>query len=243
MSQYRAGTFTSTGAAVTLPLGFIPNIVRVFNLTVLEVNPPNSASPAESVWVSAMPSASASQTIYTAGVPAQSYITSNGVTPVVLGGDWQSTQYTITGITRANPGVVTVSVRQPTNTLLLENGMIVTLSGVVGMTQVNTNRYVVANFTAGGGTTATFSLYDLFGNPVDTTAFGAYVSGGIANQISYPPTAPVLNASTGQVITPGQPVGNQYDIGFEGIILGTGLVGSSTNVIWWDALTMTPTGW
>jgi hypothetical protein len=122
--------------------------------------------------------------------------------------------------------------------------MIVTISGVVGMTQLNTNRYIVANLTiVGGGPTYTFSLYDLFGNPVDTTAFGTYVSGGIANQISYPPTAPVLNAATGQVITPGQPAGNQYDIGYEGIILGTGLVGASTNVIWWDALTQTPTGW
>lgn len=244
MSQYRAGTFTSTGAAVTLPLGFIPNVVRVFNLDVLEVNPPNDAAPAESVWVSAMPSASASQTIYTAGVPAQSYITSNGVTPVILGGDWQSTQYTITAVTKANPGVVTVAGISPTNTLTLVNGMIITISGVVGMTQLNTNRYVVANLTiVGGGPTYTFNLYDLQGNPVDTTAFGTYVSGGIANQISYPPTAPVLNAATGQVITPGQPAGNQYDIGYEGIILGTGLVGDAGDVIWWDALTQTPTGW
>lgn len=243
MSQYRSGTFTSAGTAVTLPLGFIPNIVRVFNLTVLEVNPPNDASPGESFWVNTMPSASASQTIWTAGVPAQSYITSNGVTPVILGGDWMSTQYTITGITNANPGVVTVSVRSPTNTLTLQNGMTVTISAVVGMTQVNTYRFIVANYTAGGGTTATFSLYDTYGNPVDTTAFGTYVSGGIVNQISYPPTAPVLNATTGQVITPGQPAGNQYDIGYEGIILGTGLVGDSTDIIWWDALTQTPTGW
>jgi hypothetical protein len=244
MSQYRSGTFTSTGAAVTLPLGFIPNFVRVLNLAVIEVNPPNSASPGESFWVNTMPSGSASQTIWTAGVPAQSYITSNGVTPVVLGGDWQSTQYTITAVSKANPGVVTVSGISPTNTLTLVNGMIVTISSVVGMTQLNTNRYIVANLTiSGGGPAYTFSLYDLFGNPVDTTAFGTYVSGGIANQISYPPTAPVLNAATGQVITPGQPAGNQYDIGYEGIILGTGLVGSSGNVIYWDAITQTPTGW
>src|SRR5689334_4477470 len=157
--QYRNGTFTSTTAAVTLPLGFVPDKINIYNLTKLEVNPPNSATPAESWWINGMPSGSASQTVFTAGAPAASYITSNGVTPVILGGDWQSTQYTISGITNANPGVVTVTVRAPTNTLNLANGMIVTLSGVVGMTQVNTNRYVVANYTAGGGTTATFSLY------------------------------------------------------------------------------------
>lgn len=238
MSQYRTGTFKSTAAAVTLALGFVPDRINILNLTKLEVNPPNSATPAESWWVNGMPSASANQIVYTAGAPAASYITSNGVTPVILGGDWQSTQYTITGITNANPGVVTVSSASPTNTLALTNGMIITISGVVGMTQVNTNRYVVANLSG-----TSFSLYDLFGNPVNTTSFGTYSSGGIANQISYPPTAPTLNAATGQVITPGQPAGNQYDIGYEGVILGTSVVGANNDVMWWEAFYSTPTGW
>lgn len=239
MSQYRSGSFitAATPAAVTLPLGFIPDRVRVLNLDVMEVNPPNDAAPGDSFWVKGMPSASASQTIWTTGVPAQSYITSNGVTTVILGGDWQNTQYVITGITNANPAVVTVSSITITNGLTLVNGMTVTISNVVGMNQVNTNRYIVAGISG-----STFQLYDLFGNPVDSTAFGTYGSGGIVNQISYPATAPVLN-SAGQVVTPGQPVGNQYDIGYEGIILGTGLVGDAGDHIWWEAITATPTGW
>lgn len=236
--QYRTGTFKSTAAAVTLALGFVPDIIRLYNLTKLEVNPPNSATPAESWWIKGMPSPSANQIVYTAGAPAASYITTNGISAVILGGDWQSTQYTITGITNANPGVVTVSSVSPTNTLTLVNGMILTISGVVGMTQVNTNRYVVGSLSG-----TSFSLYDLFGNPVDTTGFGTYTSGGIANQISYPPTAPVLNSTTGQVITPGQPAGNQYDIGYQGVILGTAVVGANNDVVFWEALTMTPTGW
>jgi hypothetical protein len=243
MSQYRNGTFVSTAAAVTLPLGFIPDVIRTVNWTALATD---ATAVFQSEWYKLVsPNASAAQLskTITTGAVTQANITTNGFTPVTLGGDWQNTQYTITGISNANPGVVTISVRQPTNTLLIGNGMTVTISNVVGMTQVNTNRYIVANYTAGGGTTATFSLYDLFGNPVDTTAFGTYSSGGIVNQISYPPTAPVLNATTGAVITPGQPAGNQYDIGYMGIILGTGVVGASTNVIWWEAMTMTPTGW
>lgn len=238
MSQYRHGTFkTPASGGVTLPLGFIPSRVNVMNLTVLEVNPPNDASPAIIFWVDGMPSPSASINTFTAGVPAQSYITTNGISTVTLGGDWQNTQYTITGVTKANPGVVTVTSATPTNTIALENGMTVTISGVAGMIQLNTNRYVVAGVSG-----ATFQLYDLFGNPVNTTAFGTWTSGGIVNQISYPASAPVLGAN-GQVVTPGQPAGNQYDIGYQGVILGTGVIGDSGDLIWWEAFTETPTGY
>lgn len=243
MSQYRNGIIASTGAAVTLPLGFVPDHFIVTNWTALATDA--TAVFRSEFFRNATPSGHASQLskTITTGAVTQAPITSNGFTPVSLGADWQNTQYTITAITNANPGVVTVADRAPTNTLNLANGMTVTISSVVGMQQVNTNRYIVANYVAGAGTTATFSLYDLYGNPVDTSAFGTYVSGGIINQISYPPTAPVLNASTGAVITPGQPAGNQYDIGYEGIILGTGVVGASTNVLFWEAFYSTPTGW
>lgn len=236
--QYRNGQFVSAGTAVTLQLGFIPDHVRIYNYTVLAAA---SATPAVgfSEWINnVVPSANALINTYTSGAPVTTLLTSNGVTPITLGADWQSTQYAITGITKTNPGVVTVTSLSPTNTLTLVNGMIVTISGVGGMTQLNTNRYVVAGISG-----STFKLYDLFGNPVDTSSFGTYTSGGTVNQISYPPTAPVLNATTGQVITPGQPAGNQYDIGYQGVILGTGVVGASTNVIWWEAFLQTPTGW
>jgi hypothetical protein len=236
MSQIRSARFISTGAALTLPLGFIPDIITVYNLTKLAVNPPNSATPAVSLWLKGMASPSASQTIYTTGAPAQSYITTNGFTSVILGADWQNTQYTITGITNANPGVVTVSSISPTNTLTLVNGMTVTLSNVVGMTQVNTNRYLVANISG-----STFQLYDLFGQPVDTTGFGTYTSGGIVNQISYPQTAPTIGTN-GQILAQGNPPGNQYDIGYEGIILGTSVVGANNDLMRYVAITESPSG-
>jgi non-ribosomal peptide synthetase component F len=46
------------------------------------------------------------------------------------------------------------------------------------MTQLNNNRYKVNVLT-----TTTFSLEDTQGNPVDTTAFTAYTSGGTATPI------------------------------------------------------------
>lgn len=130
--------------------------------------------------------------------------------------------------------------------MTLVNGMTVTISGIpyisggvaVPMSALNTQRFIVAGISG-----TTFKLYDLYGNPVDTTAYTAFSGTAELNVISYQPTAPVLNATTGQVITPGQPAGNQYDIGYEGITLGTSVVGSSTNVIFWEAFKETPTGW
>lgn len=229
MAQYRNGIIVSTGAAVNLQLGFVPDRFTVTNYTAQAAQ----TGVGFSEWINnVVPSGDALIWTLSSGVPTISLITSNGFTPQNAGGSWAAEQATITGITNANPGVVTATAHG------FSNGDTVTLSGVVGMIQVNTQRYTVANKS-----TNAFSLYDLFGNPVDTTSFGTYVSGGIANRISTPPLAPVLNATTGQVITPGLPPGDFYDTGYAGITLGTGVVGSSTNVLFWEAFFQTPTGW
>lgn len=247
MSQYRNGIITSTTAlissGVSLDLGFVPDRFTVTNWTALATDA--TAVYKSEFYYGATPAGYAAQfsKTITTGAVTEAPLTSLGFTVINSGGDWLTTQYTITGISKANPGVVTVSDIQPDDALTLANGMTITISSVVGMTQVNTQRYIVGNFAAGGGTTGTFSLYDLFGNPVNTLGFGTYVSGGVVNQISYPPTAPVLNATTGAVITPGQPAGNQYDIGYQGIYLGGSVLGANTNVLFWEAWTETPTGW
>ena len=79
---------------------------------------------------------------------------------------------TITGITQANPGVVTSASHG------YSNGDWVYITGVAGMTQVNGNYYIVQ-----GVTTNTFQLTDLYGSNVDTTSFGAYTSGGTAARV------------------------------------------------------------
>ena len=71
---------------------------------------------------------------------------------------------TITGATQADPAVVT-AVAHP-----FSNGDLVTISGVVGMTQLNGNTYTVANKA-----TDTFEL-----SGINSTGFTAYVSGGVA---------------------------------------------------------------
>lgn len=81
-------------------------------------------------------------------------------------GQVQNTTMAITGATKANPCVIT-SPNHP-----FQNGDSVTITEVVGMTQLNGNTYTVANRTA--------STYELSG--IDSSAFGAYVSDGIATR-------------------------------------------------------------
>ena len=80
---------------------------------------------------------------------------------------WSSVaQLDITGVTQANPAVVTVS-----SIGALQNGDIVVITGVEGMDEVNfdgTNYYTVAGIAG-----STFQLQG-----IDSTAFGAYTSGG-----------------------------------------------------------------
>lgn len=79
---------------------------------------------------------------------------------------------TITGITKANPAVVTASSHGYSN----GDEVIITLVG--GMTEINGKRYKVANKT-----TNTFELQDLDGNNINSTAYTTYTSGGDANKI------------------------------------------------------------
>lgn len=78
----------------------------------------------------------------------------------------------ITGITNANPGVVTSASHG------LANGDEVFLESVGGMTQVNGKSFIVANKAAN-----TFELTDQDGNNVNTSAYGTYTSGGVFKKI------------------------------------------------------------
>lgn len=215
MGQYRNGYFTSAGTAVNLELGFVPDKVEIVNYTKTVAAPASGVC--YSLWINGVvPSANALIDTYTAGAPVRSLLAANGVTPVSTGGSWTATQATISNASAANPCVITA------NSHGFSTGDTVTISGVVGMVQLNTNRYIIVRVDANS-----FSLKDLYGNPLDSSAYSAYVSGGIANKIS-------TNAT---------PPGNQYDTGYAGVTLGTGVVGSSNDIIFWEAFLETPTGY
>ena len=78
----------------------------------------------------------------------------------------------ITGITQANPSVVTSSSHG------YSNGDWVYLTGISGMTELNGRTLKVANKT-----TNTFELTDTSGTNINSSAFTAYASGGTAARI------------------------------------------------------------
>lgn len=106
-----------------------------------------------------------------------------------------ATVYEVTNITNGFPGVVTVSSVVEPNAFYLVNGMTITFSSVKGMYEVNRNRYILGSLDTDA---MTFSLYTIQGDPVDTTQFNTYISGGQINITSYPPLA-------------GQPPGLMYN--------------------------------
>ncbi len=83
-----------------------------------------------------------------------------------------ATDKVITGITQADPGVIT------SNSHGFSDGDEIFVDAIVGMTELNGRNYRVDN-----ATTNTFTLTDLFGNDIDTTSFTAYGSAGTATEI------------------------------------------------------------
>jgi hypothetical protein len=92
-----------------------------------------------------------------------------GASPNYLWRYFPTKSVTITGATQANPCVIT------SNGHGFRTGIQVTISGVGGMTQLNGNTYTITRIDAN-----TFSL-----NGVNSTAFGAYTSGGTAVTYRY----------------------------------------------------------
>jgi len=84
----------------------------------------------------------------------------------------------ITGITQANPAVVTITSHP------FSDGDWIFVSTISGMTELNGDFFIVANSAAN-----TFELNDLDGNPIDSSAFTAYASGGTAARV-YEITSP-----------------------------------------------------
>jgi Ubiquitin-activating enzyme E1 FCCH domain len=88
---------------------------------------------------------------------------------VLTGFDANSPSLNITGITNANPAVVSVANHG------LADGDVVKIANVAGMTEVNNEAYIVNVLTSG-----TFQLAD-----TNSTGWGAYTSGGKMDEGSF----------------------------------------------------------
>lgn len=80
--------------------------------------------------------------------------------------------FAISGATQANPCVLTIT----GNNYAIGDWIYV--SGVGGMTQLNGRFYIVTNVAG-----AAVTIEDLLGNPINSTGYGAYTSGGLAQRI------------------------------------------------------------
>lgn len=98
------------------------------------------------------------------------------------GGNIISSTKAISNITQQGIALVSSSAHG------FSDGDIVTISSVLGMTQVNNGYFIVADAVAD-----TFRLHDLLGNPIDSLGYGAYISGGVASKI-YTIVSPYLQA-------------------------------------------------
>ncbi len=85
------------------------------------------------------------------------------------GGLIRESDVTISGATVADPVVITATAHG------YADGDEVTISGVVGMTELNGNTYLVANKAAN-----TFEITNIDGTDIDGSAFTAYTSGGVS---------------------------------------------------------------
>jgi hypothetical protein len=120
----------------------------------------------------------------------QTYIleVGDGYTRVMrYGSQVLETAKSITAITQANPGVLTIAGHG------YANGEELYLAGIGGMTRLNTRNFKVAGVTAN-----TFTLTYMDGTPVNTTGFGAYTSGGTAARV-YTISSPYAEADLREV--------------------------------------------
>jgi len=103
------------------------------------------------------------------------------------GGQVLESAKNITGITQANPAVVTSASHG------YSNGDHVFIQGVSGMAQVNQRTFVVRNKTAN-----TYELETVAGGAVDSTGYDAYTSGGTCSKV-YEIATPYSAAAAGEM--------------------------------------------
>jgi hypothetical protein len=221
--------FQSAAAAHTFSFNFQPDKVVFNNLTGWTST---AGKLPISVWFRDRTTAAhAYQEKVIDSAAAQSFnfvdLSSNGFTVADTSGGVSSRHATISGITAADPCVITHS----TYTFQTNQVVRITDLGNVGnadrgMEQLNNNRYSIVVLSA-----TTFSLKDVVtGEPIDSTAFTAYVSGGrIALEsavltLNNPQVTPYSSTS------PYQPNPYAYDPVTYQLTAGTGVMGTDNDL-------------
>jgi len=199
-SMSAAYKFISAGAAHTFSFDFQPDKVVFNNLTKWAAT---AGGDPISVWFRGQTTAAHAfqETVIDSSAGASFNFkdaSSNGFTVADTSGGQSSSHATISGITAADPVVVTHSAFTfQTNQIVRLSDLGSDMPTARGMDQLNNNRYKIVVLSA-----TTFSLKDVItGEPVDGSAFTAYVSGGRINLESHvislnnPQVSPYSNSS------------------------------------------------
>lgn len=186
-----AGSKSFTYVVTSVATDTLEESLQSSSTTRSSVDTPTAASPISITWTNASGAQEynvykqVNGIYYLLGVSGGSSYSDVGadvdttITPPIDSDPFEATSNTITGITQADPGVVTYS-----GTDNYSNGDEIVITGVVGMTEVNSVKYVVANVNTGANT---FELTDSDGNDIDTSGFTAYSSAGTVTLIGdYP---------------------------------------------------------
>lgn len=235
MAIVRKGRLTvaTGGVAQNLALGFIPSYFRMVNKTIQTSGTVTGVTNVE--WWDDMVNASAYITTYTTGSPALSYISTNGVTPLITPDSsiYAATNLTITDISKAANASITAT---HAFTAADIGVTVVSFHNVVGMTQINTLSGVIQSVTS----TTSFTVN------INSTNFTSYVSGGIANVVTgnypYPLQGGTPSATNAPGFPPSQAATSQvlnaalYNQGIIGLTLGTTLMVNTSDV--WEYLAL-----
>lgn len=216
--------FISAGTAHTFRFNFQPDKVTFYNLSDWTATASNKPI---SVWFrdqTTTAHAFQQQVIDSSAGASFNFLdtAANGFTVANTAGGQATSHATISGITATDPGVVTHSA------FTFQDNQIVRLTnlgdcGAVqhGMDELNNNRYKITVLSS-----TTFSLKDaITGEPIDTSSFVAYVSGGIITlethviSLNNPQVTPYSNTN------PYDPNPYQYDPITYQLTAGTAVMG------------------
>ena len=220
--------FISAGTAHTFTFPFQMDKVVFFNYTKWAT----TSNKSESIWWRGMPVGDALQTnvIVDSGATGEKNLvleTTNGFTVADTSGGVTAYRSLISGVTKADPCVVTT-----TGAHGLQTDQIVRISDLGsdmptarGMDQLNNNRYRVVVLTS-----TTFSLKDVItDDPIDSTDFTTWVAGGRVNlesrvlTLNNPQVSPYSNTN------PYNPTPFTYDPITYKLTAGTAVMGADSD--------------
>lgn len=227
--------FVSAGAAHTFTFDWQPDKVTFYNLSAWKAT---AAGKPISVWFRSQTTAAHAfqeQVIDSAAGSSFNFLdtSTNGFTVADLPGGQATSHATISGITQADPGVVTHSAYTfQTNQIVRFTDLGNTGISDRGMGALNNNRYRIVVLSP-----TTFSLKDVItGEPIDTTAMTAYVSGGRITLETH-----VISLNNPQVspysdTNPYDPNPYRYDPVTYQLLVGTSVMGSNGDVFLIEAI-------